>query len=123
MVGDPRRHCRCARDPVCPSRASNIQWHTQTLVISTEIVNRSDEIHTHLKRLGLAQETAPASNQTSEASTKSGVQPLNVGCVDHAVTLSSLHQAIDLGFGSLSDASHDTNHMPLRILLHDLRDV
>ncbi len=84
-------------------------------MIREKVVNRSDEIHPCLKRLGLLQETAPAPHQTGQACAKRGVQTLYIGCVDHHAALGGLHQTVDLGFGSLNDATHDTDHMPVGI--------
>src|SRR4029077_19461409 len=52
-----------------------------------EIIDRPDEIHAMLQRQGAARQRTPAACQRGQPCTEGGVEPLNVGRIDHPVPL------------------------------------
>ena len=120
MIGESSSHRGRPRHPVPSPRAPDQQWHPQTLMISTEVVNRSNQIHPDSQRGGLSQETPPAAHQTGQPRPEGGIESFDVGRINHAAALRSSQQVVDLGLRALPDAAEDTHDMPLGILFDDL---
>jgi hypothetical protein len=70
----------------------------------------------------VSRQSASASRQRRETLTESHIQALNVGGVEHAVSLRGCPYCLDLGGRALDDPSLDTDDAKLLVSLDDLCD-
>src|SRR5512147_1169813 len=63
---------------------------TQALVKVTEVIDATENIHALLQGGTLASEMAGTPAKASQALAESGIQPFNVGSIDHATALCCL---------------------------------
>ena len=118
------------RNPGSHSRGAIDSWlapscrYAQTLVRRAKVVDYTDQVHPVRQRTALAGERPPAAPQRGQALAEGGVEPFNVGSVEHAGT--ALRAAAQL-FDSRRRASQnmvlDANPAALNIVLDDLGDM
>ena len=61
----------------------------------TEVVDAAEHIHAVLQGLAMAGEVAGPPKETGQALAEGGLEPFNIGRVDHPATLGGFQQAID----------------------------
>src|SRR2546428_185591 len=86
----------------------------------TKVVDRTNQIHAMLQRQCTTCQRPATACQRGEACTERRVQPLNVCCVDHSITLRATPERLDAGRRSVDEAPLDGDDTPLRIALDDL---
>ncbi len=120
MRGNPGSHSRRTID----GRLAHRRRDTQTLVRRAKVVDCADQVHPVLQRAALAGQRPPAARQRGQALAEGGVEPFNVGGVEHAGTaLRAAAQLFDLRRCAGQNAALDAGHTPLHIVLDDLSDI
>ena len=120
MRGNPGSHSRCAID----SWLAHRRRYAQTLMRRAKVVDCADQIHPVFQRAALAGERPPAARQRGQALAEGGVEPFNVGGVEHAGTaLRAVAQLFDLRRRASQNAALDADHTPLHVVLADLGDM
>ncbi len=76
-------------------------------MVSTEIVNTTNDIHPGVQGLRLASQRAGAASQHSEALVEGGIEPFDESGIDPASTLRMLDQLSDLVGTALHNATAD----------------
>ena len=74
-------------------------------MISTEVVNTTQDIHASLEGFGLASQSTGAPGQRSQALAKGGVKPLNESSINDPDPLAGLDKALNHLLATLNDAS------------------
>jgi hypothetical protein len=121
MICDASSNGRCPPQPPALT-VGQVERNAQALMIRAEVVHRAHQIHPVEQGGHLPRQRPPAANQGCDPRPEGGVQPLDVGCVDHPPALRLLHQGIDLGLRALHYASRHADHTLLGILLDHLCD-
>ena len=112
MRGNPGSHSRRTID----GRLAPRRRDTQTLVRRAKVVDCTDQGHPVLQRAALAGQRPTAARQRGESLAEGGVEPFNVGGVDHAGTaLRAAAQLIDLRRCAGENAALDAGHTPLHV--------
>ncbi len=120
MRGNPDRHSRRALDGWLADRGRD----AQTLVRRAKGVDCSNQIHPVLQRAALAGQRPTAACQRGEAFAEGGVEPFNVGGVEHAgAALRAAAHLFDLRRRARQNAALDADHLPLHVVLDDLRKI
>ena len=120
MRGNPGSHSRSALDGGLAHR----RCYAQTLVRRAKVVDCADQIHPVFQRAALAGQRPPAARQRGQALAEGGVEPFNVGGVEHAGTaLRAAAQLFDLRRRAGQNAALDADHPPLHVVLDDLGDM
>src|SRR4029453_11251060 len=89
-----------------------------------EIVDGTNQIHPDVPRGGApGQGPAPAS-QRHQALAEGGIEPFNVGSIEHArAALRAAAELFDLRGGAGDDTTLNTDHAPLDRVLDDLGNM
>ena len=107
MIRNASSHRRCGP-------ATNVG---QTRMRCTKIIDRTDQVHAMLQRLGAARQCAPSAGQRSQPLTKRRVEPLDVRGVDHAFPLRPTPQRLDPCGRAIDNAPLGLDDPPLRVRL------
>jgi hypothetical protein len=113
MIRDASGHRRC-----CLTSGRG-----QTRMRSAEIIDRPDQIQAMLQRQRAARQRPTSTGQGGQPLTKRRVEPLDVRCVDHAVTLCPTSESLHTCGRAIHDAMFDGHDAPLGLALHDLCDA
>jgi hypothetical protein len=111
MSGDPGGHCRCRRPPAA----------AKTRVRSTKIIDRADQIHSVLESQWAPRQRPPSPCKRCQPFAECGIEPLDVGRVEHPVAVRAVPERLDAGGCAIHDAALNVNYSPLGIPFHDLR--
>ena len=82
MIGDPGGH---GRRPLDTPHAGRRCGEAQTGMVRTEVVDAADQIPPLPQRQRMTHERSTATCQRRQALPERGLEPLDVGCVDHPV--------------------------------------
>ena len=113
MIRNPGGHSRCRCTPDA----------AQTRVWGTKVIDRTNQIHPVMERQRAPRQRPPSTSQRCQPFAECGVEPLDVGGVDHPVPVRATPERLDAGWCAIRDAERDGNHSPLCIALHDLRNA
>ena len=110
------------RRPSQPFVAADQSRQAETLVLSAEVVNATDQEHAAAQAPAVSGEGACATRQAVQGTAKGRVEALDEGGVEFASALRRLDQGGDRFFGPAQDvAPHSDDAMAL-VLLDDLPD-
>src|SRR5713226_6931380 len=93
-------------------------------MVGAEVVDRADQIHPVVKRSGATGQGSTPAGERSQALAEGGIEPFNVGGVDHAVAaLRAAAELFDLRGRAGQNAALDTDHAPLNVVLDNLSNI
>src|SRR5262249_56305650 len=119
---------RCG-NPGSPSRGAIEGWlaprrcYAQTLVRCAKVVDCPEQVHPVLQRAALASQGPIAARQRGQTLAEGGVEPFNVGGIDHASPARpAAANLFYLPRGAHPKAALDADHPPLHVVLDDPRN-
>jgi hypothetical protein len=83
---------------------SDPESETQAFVMSTEVVDATDQIHVRLQGFDLPSQSATTPHQTGQALAEGGVEPFNEGGVDGARSPAGDNQTLNQFSAALNNA-------------------
>jgi len=119
MIRDGRCHRRRPRKPFVPTNQS---WQPQTLMLSAEVVDCADQIHSRLQRFTRFGKRSTAPRQTRQALAKRRIQSLDEGRVDDALALRTRNHPVNVASLALHDTPLNAAHTPVLVLFNHLRN-
>src|SRR5438309_7699841 len=88
----------------------------------TKVVDRANQIHTMLQRQCTTCQCPAPACQRGEAFTERRVQPLNVGRIDHPLSLRAAPQCLHACWRAIDNTAVGLDDPPPLVALDDLRD-
>src|SRR5262245_61047857 len=85
-----------------------------------EIIDRTNKVHPMLQRAQMTRQSAPPSRQRREVFAEGRVQPLNIGRVDHAVSLRLAPQFPHACWRAINNTPFNLDHPSPLVALHNL---
>jgi hypothetical protein len=95
----------------------------QTFVRRAEVIDRPDQIQFVMQCQRATCQCAASPRQRRQTFSERGVQPLDIGRVDHAVALRAMPEHLDARWRTIHNAAFDVDHTPLRIALDNLSNT
>src|SRR5262249_62144518 len=93
-------------------------------MVGGEVVDGTDQIHPRVQRGGAPGQGPAPAGESRQALTEGGIESFNVSGVDHArAALRAAAELFDLRGRASENAALNTDHMPLNIVLDDLRNM
>ena len=117
MISNAGCHSRCTLQPLV---TSNHSLNTQTVMIGTEVVDCSYQIHSIMQRLCCASQRATFSNQGCQSASKCSIKPFNKGCVDYSFSLRALNGLLYFFRCPLNNPAEYFSNSAFVVLFNDL---